>query len=176
MRRCFLAAALAVAACVGFTTPAGAQSPARVETPDPPPVARQVAEVKADVSALKAEVVALKRQVAALTAVTFPAAKAADECPCPVPASLPAATVASAAGHTHTCARGHTWDHSMDGGSHRCPVAGCGLTQFVQDSAPRPVAYTLGTGGSVYSAGSGCANGACAAPPVSRGFGQFRRR
>lgn len=172
MRQTFLAAALAVAACVGFTTPAGAQPPARVETPDPPPVVRRVSDLERRVAALEK-----------LAAVSFPAAKAGPcgcpltacdcgpACPCPVAATLPVA-VRAAADHTHTCPRcATTWDHSTNPG-HNCPR--CGTFQNQQDPAPRPVAYTLGTGGSVYSAGSGCANGACAAPVRStRGPGIF---
>lgn len=44
------------------------------------------------------------------------------------PVTLPLRPVSSgvraAVGHTHTCSHGHTWDHSMDGGSHRCPFCG----------------------------------------------------
>jgi len=79
------------------------------------------------------------------------------------------ATVRSAAGtagHTHTCRNGHTWDHSMDGGSHRCPT--CGESQFVQDSGPRRVSAAPSRG----SAG-GCPTGGCptgGGPPAqSRG-------
>lgn len=39
-------------------------------------------------------------------------------------------------GHTHTCASGHTWDHSANPG-HTCQT--CGLSQYVQDKSPRPV-------------------------------------
>lgn len=45
-------------------------------------------------------------------------------------------------GHTHTDARGHTWDHSANPG-HTCTVAGCGLSQYVQDSYPRPVTVAV---------------------------------
>ena len=92
---------------------------------------------------------------------------------CPAPPA-PAAVVRSPVGHTHTCANGHTWDHTQDGGSHRCPVPGCGLTQFVVDATPRavaaaPLTYQLAPG-----AAGGCASGNCpttAAP--SRGPGIF---
>lgn len=32
--------------------------------------------------------------------------------------------VRAAVGHTHTDSKGHTWDHQLDGGSHRCPACG----------------------------------------------------
>lgn len=97
--------------------------------------------------------------------------------PVPVPAPLPPSPVIvtepSFSGHTHTCANGHTWDHTMDGGSHRCPT--CGLSQFIVDQpgafrgSPRQF-YTIGSG-------SGCANGNC--PTYSQptyGRGIFGRR
>lgn len=43
-------------------------------------------------------------------------------------------------GHTHTCANGHTWDHSANPG-HQCQT--CGQSQFVQDRTPRPVTVTV---------------------------------
>lgn len=39
-------------------------------------------------------------------------------------------------GHTHTCAKGHTWDHVLNPG-HNCQK--CGLAQYMQDPFPRPV-------------------------------------
>lgn len=74
-------------------------------------------------------------------------------------------------GHTHTCANGHTWDHSMTP-SHNCPQ--CGLYQSVQDtpraaySAPQPLQYSLST------AGSSCANSRCEVPQ-RRGLFGLRR-
>lgn len=70
-------------------------------------------------------------------------------------------------GHTHTCANGHTWDHTANP-SYTCQF--CGLSQYVQDSVPRPVTvevanpsaaaplqtYTLPSASS-----GGCANGQC---------------
>lgn len=86
---------------------------------------------------------------------------AVDNGPAKVLPKAPKAPAATKAfvGHTHTCANGHTWDHSMDGGSHVCPT--CGLKQTVVDVP-------------------GCANGACLpattyAQPVQRG-GFFQRR
>lgn len=32
-------------------------------------------------------------------------------------------------GHSHTCSRGHTWDHTMDGGNHNCPFCGQHVTR-----------------------------------------------
>jgi len=63
---------------------------------------------------LKVETVATKPVVKATTASRY---------------SVPARGFS---GHTHTCANGHTWDHTMDGGTHRCPV--CGLSQYIVDS------------------------------------------
>lgn len=59
--------------------------------------------------------------------------------------------------HTHTCSKGHTWDHSQDGGSHRCPV--CGEYQNVVDSFPKIPLRTLGS--------SGCGPNGC---PTSGGY------
>lgn len=61
-------------------------------------------------------------------------------------------------GHTHTCANGHTWDHTMDNGSHKCPS--CGLMQFNVDT--------------IRTISSGCESGNCPTyTPQRRGF--FRR-
>jgi hypothetical protein len=45
-------------------------------------------------------------------------------------------TTRAPVGHTHTCARGHTWDHS-ENPTHNCRF--CGLFQNVQDRTPRAV-------------------------------------
>ncbi|MBX9623835.1 MAG: hypothetical protein K2X82_08465 [Gemmataceae bacterium] len=96
---------------------------------------------------------------------------------------------AGMSGHTHTCRNGHTWDHSQDGGSHRCPT--CGESQNVVDQPGRetapPVRYSTGSGcptggcpavsaGSYRTLGSasGCGPGGCPAPSAARG-GLFRR-
>jgi hypothetical protein len=65
-------------------------------------------------------------------------------------------------GHTHTCANGHTWDHSVTAG-HDCPT--CGLPQYVQDTAPKRV--TVGAA----SSSGGCTNGQCEA--ISRPASRF---
>ncbi len=49
---------------------------------------------------------------------------------------IPAVTYRAPIGHTHTCANGHTWDHTATAG-HNCPI--CGLPQYVQDARPRMV-------------------------------------
>jgi len=76
-------------------------------------------------------------------------------------------------GHTHTCVNGHTWDHTMDGGSHNCPF--CGSRQTTQDrfaqqvtivpmvaAASRTNTSSNYTYTESFKASSGCANGACA--------------
>lgn len=87
----------------------------------------------------------------------------------PAPKTSPKAPV----GHTHTCPKGHTFDHTMDGGTHRCPYPGCGLPQYVQDPYPRTVypqtpTYITLPGTSF----GGCPNGSCSVPQRS---GLFRR-
>lgn len=52
-------------------------------------------------------------------------------------------TYRSPIGHTHTCARGHSWDHDANP-THVCRVTlpngqTCGLSQYVQDPTPRMV-------------------------------------
>lgn len=85
---------------------------------------------------------------------------------CQVPTSPPAIRVAS--GHTHTCANGHTWDHSINP-THNCQV--CGLPQYVQDPFPRPV-MSYSASPSYYPLPSfssgGCANGSCSTGVVRR--------
>ncbi len=92
-------------------------------------------------------------------------------------------------GHTHTCANGHTWDHSVTD-SHNCPVAGCGLFQNYQDAVPRMVNiggyWSADQKGSPYQVtfdhslypgygsaqGGGCANSSCgiSSPPQRSGW------
>lgn len=57
--------------------------------------------------------------------------------PTPPTAAVAPPQLRVAVGHTHTCARGHTWDHTMDGGAHICPF--CGLPQNGVDPVPRMV-------------------------------------
>ncbi len=82
--------------------------------------------------------------------------------PVSAPAVKTVPTVATArqpSGHTHTCANGHTWDHSVTAG-HNCPV--CGLSQYVQDARPRAVTAGAVSAPRTYSLPSGgCANGNC---------------
>jgi hypothetical protein len=105
------------------------------------------AEILAQLKALRSDVTALQASAPVTAKATAPAKTGCTDCGCvgtakavSVPVPAPTVTTVSArapVGHTHTCAAGHTWDHTMDGGSHRCPT--CGLPQFVQDSVPRMV-------------------------------------
>jgi len=90
----------------------------RVAAPEEPPPLRQRVET------LEAKVERIERTLFPKSSVSLPAPRAV-------------APVRSAVTHTHTCARGHTWDHSMDGGSHNCPF--CGLHQTVVDPVSKPV-------------------------------------
>lgn len=106
--------------------------------------------------------------------------------PVPVTRYVTQATYRAPVGHTHTCANGHTWDHSVTD-SHTCPVAGCNLQQWTQDSYPRSV-NTGGVTSYVTPAGystpfatsgvtSGCVGGNCPTASYSSGrTGIFRRR
>lgn len=79
-------------------------------------------------------------------------------------ATTTVSTTRQPVGHTHTCANGHTWDHSITS-SHNCPT--CGLFQNQQDVFPRPV--TTAPQSSVFASpfaspiqvSGGCANGRC---------------
>lgn len=74
-----------------------------------------------------------------------------------------------ATGHTHTCANGHTWDHTTNP-THTCQI--CGLSQYVVDSVPKAV-----TASSPFmTLGSGCANGNCPAPATYTRPKLFGRR
>lgn len=104
------------------------------------------------------------------------------------------ATLRSPQGHTHTCAAGHSWDHTANS-THNCtfPVPDgsggtrpCGLFQNRQDPVPQMVklppsdAATAAVGTSYsyqsfqsISGAGGCANGQCAAPQSSARHGLF---
>ncbi len=97
----------------------------------------------------------------------------------PVPVTQPPSALRTPVGHTHTCANGHTWDHTMDNGTHVCPV--CRLPQTSVDTVPRmvgntqsqPLSYSLQQS----SFSSGCANGSCGVLQTERrGLFGFRRR
>jgi hypothetical protein len=134
-----------------------------------------------DFSAFDQRLTALEKRVADLEAkqATF-----RPFAPAPVSTLVKSTSVArQPVGHTHTCANGHTWDHSVTPG-HNCPE--CGLPQYVQDPTPRTVtagtpgwhapapfaayqpppagqpfgAYSI-TGGNGYFGAGGCANGQC---------------
>lgn len=119
--------------------------------------------VETKVESLQDTVDALRKRVAFLegTKEQFrPPAPAQASAPAKAPATPVQVTpVPAYQGHTHTCSRGHTWDHSMDGGSHHCPA--CGEFQNVVDQGPprrtyssapvvryvrQPVLYTPGCG------------------------------
>lgn len=154
------------------------------------------ARVLAELKALRADLAATKN-TPAVVKVDSPSAKH------DTPTMLPPASTSerykptrpnltgAPIDHTHTCRNGHTWDHTMDGGSHDCPY--CGAHQTYQDAGRKPVTMAVReatraeSGGTVtatataataatttaqpapilaYSlggSGSGCANGACAA-------------
>lgn len=88
--------------------------------------------------------------------------------------SPPTLVPRAAQGHTHTCANGHTWDYTMDGGSHVCPF--CGLAQFVVDQSAKPLTQGPVSGSvtqsfrsvQTFGSGGGCANGQC---PTAGGAG-----
>lgn len=132
---------------------ADAQQPVYVRQDDGT-IVKQFAE---DVSSIKKDVADLKRDVAEIKSLLAGTKVAAP--------SSPVVAVRAPQGHTHTCPNGHTWDHSMDGGTHRCPVAGCGLMQFVQDppgrnvpaASPPVVVYRWSSS----SVGSGCTGAGC---------------
>lgn len=126
---------------------------------------------------------AAPRAVAAPCATAGPAVAGPAPAPATVPAPLPPKAdpkpapatptvsyrLVPATGHTHTCAAGHSWDHTMDGGTHRCPV--CGLSQFVVGHAAyvyKPVGVSAQTPAApvqvtqpALSVASACASGAC---------------
>lgn len=93
------------------------------------------------------------------------------------PPSVPTTKLAS--GHTHTCSKGHTWDHTMDGGSHRCPF--CGESNFVVSnrthvtSLPTELPYRY----SLSQSYGGCSGPGCATssstPSRAVGWRIFRR-
>lgn len=96
----------------------------------------------------------------------------------PAASSAPATKVAS--GHTHTCSKGHTWDHTMDGGSHRCPF--CGESNFVVSNRTHVTSLSTTEPSYQYSLSqsySGCSGPGCAtsSPTPSRAVGWriFRR-
>lgn len=109
---------------------------------------------------------------AILNAVTAKAPAVASKAPVAATKAIASAPL----DHTHTCANGHTWNHSMDGGTHVCPT--CGLQQWIQDPVygqATTMKYSLGS-----NLSSGCANGQCntiqySSPPRRQGL-FFRRR
>lgn len=133
-------------------------------------VEARVEQVAAKVDTLQETVDALRKRVAFLEGASAPAAA-----PAKTASSVASSPPRAAAGHTHTCSRGHTWDHTMDGGSHRCPA--CGESQFVQDPGPpsataRPAAPVLLFSG-VSSTGCGPAGCPASFTPARRTL--FRR-
>lgn len=154
--------------------PVFAQSPTEYYSKtNPPPQDPKIAVLEARLDKLEAKSVAQDSKLdAILAAVSKPAPVQVAKAPVPVqPVQQVTSGVRAPVGHTHTCANGHSWDHTMDGGSHLCPF--CGLPQTIQDRTPRMVApvapavtspatpsyhlcqsYSLGASG-------GCANGSC---------------
>lgn len=64
------------------------------------------------------------------------------EKPRPVEVKLPIFSHRQPIGHTHTCANGHTWDHTANP-THRCQF--CGLAQNIQDRSPQLVTVNPST-------------------------------
>lgn len=98
----------------------------------------------AEAQTVRARLDSLEARVAALEGAAAPSQP------------LAAAPVRADLGHTHTCSKGHTWNHAMDGGTHRCPV--CGEAQFVVDPVPRPT--------SLVRSSPGCGPNGCPTPSV----------
>ncbi len=88
----------------------------------------------------------------------------------PVKTVVHAITHRAPIGHTHTCANGHTWDHSVTAG-HNCPI--CGQAQYIQDRSPRMVTVVSSPSPAraaqpqyhevmqLFQASGGCASGNC---------------
>lgn len=145
-------------------TARGAADPPPLVIPDPPRIEQRVSTLEREVAALKRKVADLEKTetithetgpgVIGTKPVTFPLKPVVQSTP--HYETVPTVSQSRAAGgHTHTCANGHTWDHSMDGGSHRCPV--CGLSQYVVDSEKSSTTY-YGVQSSGCS-GAGCSTG-----------------
>ena len=176
------------------TTARGAGDPPRIETPDPPRIEKlekRTTELERRLDALESIVrgptivpasapapavrsYPLGQRFTADNGVTYALDSeghyraVSDLVPAAVGSSWSQTAGRAPVGHTHTCSRGHTWDHSTNPG-HNCPV--CGESQFVQDTRPRAVnvgvqsftqpqpsqfrTYTIG------GTSSGCANGQC---------------
>lgn len=155
-----------------FSSMVAAQGP-----PDPPPIQR--------IEKLEDKTADLEKRISRLEATVASSPKTTNEAVFGKPMPSPTG-VKVAVGHTHTCSNGHTWDHTMDGGSHRCPF--CGQSQYVVDSTPKVVTGSPVQSSSPvvsyqivpYSSG-GCANGQCdvgtaySRPGFFRNGGFFRR-
>jgi hypothetical protein len=151
---------LTVTLLLSLTASARAEADPPALTPDPPRLEQRV-------EVLERKVAELERLLAAK--------------PSPAAPVYTAPATREAVGHTHTCTNGHTWDHSVTSG-HTCPVPGCGLSQYYQDSYPRAVTTAGATYQPNYTLSSGgCANGSCSSGYDSgvrfQPFGgAFRRR
>lgn len=143
---------LTLIAAVLVTSAAGAAEPPKYYLKTDGTVEARLEKVESSVGDIKDELAQLRARLARLEGAADPIPPRAAE-PAPKAPDVSAATVAkpvktSFSGHTHTCSRGHTWDHTMDGGSHQCPT--CGEVQTVIDSPGRVmrVASTAQTFGS----------------------------
>lgn len=152
MKMMFLAAALAVAACLGFTPTAKAQDR------DPFPVAQRVRTLESEVKELKAEVAALK--LGLLSPVQAAAPKAA--CRCGI--DCPCAETSSAKAAPAVCLPGQPCYQV---------AAAAGYPPGTLPSAP-PVASYGGpsAGSSSACAGGSCSAGAGRAGPIRRPLGR----
>lgn len=141
-------------------------------------------DVELRVAAVETKVASLEQRVTALEKSKMPPLRVepkaelvkkavapvctCEACECGLKASTKTATkivvpqvIKAPMDHTHTCSKGHTWDHSMDGGTHKCPF--CGEVQMTQDRKLRAVTGSAAseTTYTIPSAMSGCANGKC---------------
>jgi hypothetical protein len=100
-KTCFIVTALALL-FLAFTVDAADPPPPTPKPPAMPPI--------------DARLQALEDRVAAIEAkLGLPAPK-------PVASIQTLAAPRTFSGHTHTCSKGHQWDHTMDNGTHRCPI------------------------------------------------------
>lgn len=172
---CWIRFWIPVLAVLCFVAPAPAQEVVYVRQADGT-VAKQIVtysqessgrvtmQILEDVNQIKRDVADLKRDVAEVKSLLTGVKTSAPAAASPAPVL----TTRAAVGHTHTCSKGHTWDHSMDGGSHQCPF--CKESQFVQDAPGRRVVYSNGGTSWAEVSSAGCTGSGC-----STGFTVQRR-